>query len=252
MSQTTIARAVRRSSLASFSVPATTSSSPPPTFSTMVPTTTTKIFLSSFSSLSATKLNTPNLVANPGPSSSSPSCRYYYCRHRNFSTAATTRTGGHSHDNDNNDNNDYDHYHVEVSNLYGNRNNYTQIVITGKGVPGLLASICTAITIQGGSIKELHAAEDMKEGGFTPTSDDGDEHIRDIIYVVDRSTGQSFHDDDLEELAYKVLQYTSNPMAIVQAVCEETEKQLLEIGTTSRRKGGGNVTILPAHKFPSL
>lgn len=148
-----------------------------------------------------------------------------------------------------------DSYHVEVSNLYGSfggGDNYTQIVVTGNGVPGLLASICAAITVKGGSIKVLHAADDMKEGGGSGRISGGKENnselIKDVIYVVERSTGKAFKDEDLEGLGYAVLRSTANPMAAVQAM----QGALGGEGGGTPLEKKGNVTVLQANKFPAL
>lgn len=114
-------------------------------------------------------------------------------------------------------------YHVEVSNIA--KQDITQVIITGKGVPGLLASICVTLTIKGGDIKELHAADNiLKEDSRHPhlTQDE----IRDVFYVVQQQTGTSFPDSDLYDLGQAILSaITISPMKIVTVVKSELEKQ---------------------------
>lgn len=193
-------------------------------------------------------------------------CRRYTSNRRNFvstpSSAGTTSTGNEDYDDD--------EYHVEVSNLYGgccgyggrnsnNNNNYTRISISGQGVPGLLASICTSIAMQGGSIKELHAADVRQEGGISNYSsnnqDDKVERIKDIIWVVDRSTNKAFDDNKLQELGEAVMLSTKSPMEVIQAVYAETNRRHA-VKTTNNSENRpptkGTVTVLPACKFPAL
>ena len=159
-------------------------------------------------------------------------------------------------------------YHIEVSNLA--KRDITQLIVTGKGVPGLLASLCVTVTLKGGDIKELHAADCLKEEGRNQqrhhTRDDSDALddavIRDVIYVVDRQTGHAFDDSELHGLGQSLLEATQSPMDIVKTVQTELDKQkdarrrtTQTDGTTLRETNdteGGSVTVIPKGKFPAL
>ena len=118
-----------------------------------------------------------------------------------------------------------DGYHIEVSNIA--KQDITQLIITGKGVPGLLASTCVTLTIKGGDIKELHAADNiLKEDSRHPHLDQ--DEIRDVFYIVHQKTGKAFPDSGLCDLGQSILSATSiSPTKIVNVVKSELDKQQL-------------------------
>jgi hypothetical protein len=138
-------------------------------------------------------------------------------------------------------------YHVEVSNVA--RKNLTQLVITGPGVPGLLASMTVTLAMNGGSIKELVAADAYKEGGIPAVKG----QIRDVITVYNYRTGKQFEDADLQSLAEAVLESTKAPINVVSMV--QTEIQLAiarREQNESNDTHSGTVTIIPKGNFTQL
>lgn len=173
-------------------------------------------------------------------------------------------------------------YHIEVSNLA--KQDITQLVITGKGVPGLLASICVTLTMKGGDIKELHAAENVLKEDGRPLTLASDE-IRDVIFVVHQKTGTAFPDDELYDLGQSILAATVSPMDVISIVKKELDNQFQLLqhqqatpttnGSSSGLNGSSNatntatnatgndgvgmtmgglgkVTVIPKGKFPAL
>ena len=133
-------------------------------------------------------------------------------------------------------------YHIEVSNVA--RKGLTQLTITGPGVPGLIASMTATLAIHGGSIKELHAADSLKESGFP--AEEG--QIRDVITVYNYRTKKQFEDDELESLAEAVLESTRSPMTAVSIVKAELDKMKSE----HTEPHPGNIKIIRKDSFKTL
>jgi UTP:GlnB (protein PII) uridylyltransferase len=119
-------------------------------------------------------------------------------------------------------------YHVEVSNLA--RKDATQIIVTGPGVLGLLASMCVTLATKGSSIKNLHSIDSLS---------------RDIITVVDSKTGRAFADEDLQDLAQAVLESTRAPQKVVTAVKKDIKTILAQEADSIEE---GNITVIPSSK----
>lgn len=138
-------------------------------------------------------------------------------------------------------------YHVEVSNL--EHKNRTQIVVTGPGRLGLLASMCVTLANKGGSIKELHAADSFKEGGLPANYKGFERPIRDVICVVDYKTGQPFLDDELQDLAESIMNSTRSPMKVVSAIKKEIDYIHQQADHESDE---GNITVIQKDRFKGL
>jgi len=141
-------------------------------------------------------------------------------------------------------------YHIEVSNVA--RQGVTQIVVSGPGTLGLLASMCVTLATRGGSIKELYAADSLKERGFTYSGPYIAKPIRDIITCVDYQTGKAFRDDQLQDIANAILDSTRAPMKVVNAVKQEMTKILDASNEDTHEYDRGEITVIPSDRFKGL
>jgi hypothetical protein len=110
---------------------------------------------------------------------------------------------------------------IEASNA--EKAGVTALKVTGPDVDGLLASMTAALAVRDCSLVELHAKrKEIKEGGIV---EDEEKSIEDVFYVIKRSTGKAFDNDELEDLAKSLLDATRTPMNVnsVKAAMHELE-----------------------------
>jgi hypothetical protein len=112
-------------------------------------------------------------------------------------------------------------FQIEASNAA--RVDATALTVRGPDLDGILASMTAALVVRGCSLVELHAM--YKTTGETEGNNE-DREIVDTFYVVDRETGEPFHDEDLEDLAKSILDATRTPMniTVVRSKMKELEK----------------------------
>ncbi len=112
-----------------------------------------------------------------------------------------------------NDGQDFE-FTVEASNAV--RSDVTALTVEGPDVDGVLASMTTALAMQGCSIVEISAKRaPSKEGSFGLANSGG---IKDVFFVVDRETGEPFDDDQLEVVAQTLLEATRTPLRNLDVV----------------------------------
>lgn len=115
-----------------------------------------------------------------------------------------------------NDGQDFE-FTVEASNAV--RPDATALTVEGPDVDGVLASMTTALAMQGCSIVEISAKrappKDDSFGNITSSSSGG---IKDVFFVVDRETGEPFEDDELEKIAQTLLEATRTPLRNLDTV----------------------------------
>jgi hypothetical protein len=107
------------------------------------------------------------------------------------------------------------YYRIEANNAA--RKDATQLTVSGPDIDGILASMTVALAVKGCSLVELHAAKSVDMGSSFHRFMD-EEHvpmIHDVFYVVQRSTGTAFRDEDLEPLAKSLLDSLKTPMNLV-------------------------------------
>lgn len=106
------------------------------------------------------------------------------------------------------------YYHIEANNAA--REDATQLTVSGPDIDGILASMTVALAVRGCSLVELHAAKSVDTASHHRSLEQAETPmIHDVFYVVDRSTGDPFADDELEPLAKSLLESLKSPMTLV-------------------------------------
>jgi len=112
-------------------------------------------------------------------------------------------------------------YRIEVSNASKSHPDTTKLTVRGPDVDGIMASMTVALATRGCSLLELHAA---KATGFIDAashvhrqSSDDEDCIEDVFYVVNRSTGKPFEDDELEDLGRSLLKALKTPLNVLNS-----------------------------------
>lgn len=89
-------------------------------------------------------------------------------------------------------------FHIEASN--SERDDATVLTVRGPDVDGFLASLTSTLSVNGYSLLELSAKKS------------GEDVIEDVFIVVKMSTREQVPDDELDELALKLLEATRSPL----------------------------------------
>ena len=93
---------------------------------------------------------------------------------------------------------------------------------------GILASMTVALSVQGCSLVELHAAMAMDVGQDKVHDSENQYLIEDVFYVVSHENGQPFADDQLEVLANALLKAAKTPMKVMSLKGDMNEEEQLE------------------------
>lgn len=105
------------------------------------------------------------------------------------------------------------YYQIEANNAA--REDATQLTVSGPDIDGILASMTVALAVRGCSLVELHAAKSVDTASHHQSLEAETPMIHDVFYVVDRSTGNPFEDDELEPLAKSLLESLKSPMNLI-------------------------------------
>ena len=118
------------------------------------------------------------------------------------------------------------YYHIEASNA--ERKDATKLTVRGPDVDGILASMTVALTVQGCSLVELHAAVAPDVSHDKIHDSENRNLIEDVFFVVHRQTGAPFANDELEGLAQALLEAAKSPMKVMSIKGAVSEVDNLE------------------------
>jgi len=101
------------------------------------------------------------------------------------------------------------------------------------------------LSLKGCSLVALHADTAFKEEAIHFQKETGT--IRDVILVVDRSTGKPFDDSELHDLGKTLLESTKSPMNVlsVKGAVGELEKMEANLQLDATAQEEGQITIIP-------
>ena len=111
----------------------------------------------------------------------------------------------------------YSNFTVEISNAV--RPDITALTIEGPDVDGVIANMTLALALQNCSVLEI-TSKSYKDGHQSTKgrSHDGGGTMKAVIHVVNRTTNEQFDDEELEDLATKVLEATRTPVQDINAL----------------------------------
>ena len=118
----------------------------------------------------------------------------------------------------------YSNFTVEISNAV--RPDITALTIEGPDVDGVIANMTLALALQNCSVLEI-TSKSYKDGqnhGDKKTTNGGSHGaagggtMKAVIHVVNRTTNEQFDDEELEDLATKVLEATRTPVQDINAL----------------------------------